>query len=738
MKILIVGHFVELIDLVLHLKEEGHDVYYYTEVIRDREIGKGLVKLVQGWKTHAEDADLIFFADVYFGNTPLEWREKGKIVVGGSSLTDRLENDREYAATIFKKFGLKVPETYKFDSFEEAIEFVKKNPKRYVIKPQGQKPRYLTYVGEGPNDIILVLKHYQKLWHNKPEFVLQEYIDGVEIAVTGFFNGEKFIKPFIVNFEEKRIGAGGKGPLCGEMGTTMIAKTKSKLAEETIMKMVPYLKLADYRGFFDLNCIANEKGAYILEATCFTENTKILTPTGWKGVNDLKVGDLVYSRGDNGELTHSMVTEIKTFEYEGDLILFSSRRLNFPVTPDHTMILTDGTRITAEEAAKIPKPRICLALNGIPSHNEWMDFPEILNPFTKEELFPATQMKARDIGYLIGLYFADGRIVSDFHIEITRLSSIELLRQRVILKLKEIGVPFIEKEKTLLITCPYIVQLIQPYRKESIPPVLFNLSVEALDGFIEGFSDGNPIFAYCSSQGFFTNNHNILEQIEAIMLATGRSPTITKFYKYYQVVGAKPESIHKYMKVHREPYRGYVWCPTVEPYNSVIAKIEGQRPVITGNCRPGIPTIQIMDGIYKGKWSDLLMTLATGENKVLPFDTRWCVGVAVVSPPWPYEINSHQFGDYPIFIDPRLHFKKKIHLQDVKITEIDGEKVLVTAGNVGFTLVATGVGNTIEEAQEEVYHKVLPSIKFAEGWYRPDIGDRVKKKLTYLKKLGYI
>jgi len=746
MRILIVGIFAELIDLAIHLQDEGHDVYYYIDRKDDKEIGKGLIKLVKGWKQLAEEADLIIFPDVYFGDLPLKYREKGKLVIGGSALSDRLENDREFATKIYDRFGLKYPKTWHFTSFNEAIEFVKKNPDRYVLKPMGQKPRFYTYVAEDDEDMIVALKHFKDIWPGKSDFILQEYVEGVEIACTGFFNGEKFLKPFIVNFEEKRIGEGNRGPSSGEAGTTLIPQMKCKLAQQTIQKLSPFLKLADFRGEFDLNCILNDDGIWILEATCFPESTQIQTLDGWKGPNDLQIGDLALTLNlKTNKIEYHPVENILVFKYDGPICVFGNNYLEFATTPDHDILHITGDRYIKTKAqnllGKKIKPVLSAEKDGL--NKDIFELPPVTDG--SETLAPPLSIETEDLLYFLGLYIADGwhdagrvYLRRQYRPEITA---------KILKRLENFPFPIDKIENWIVIRSIQLVNFLDQLGFERgnniftrlIPPFLFEFSSELLYDLVEGLCDGDGC-ASDDGRRFYTASRELAEQVAMIYLYLGLSPSISMKRNQpplYAVYGASPDIVSKGFKVEEDYYKGYVWCPVVPPHHTILARVD-HRPFFNFQCRPGIPTMHIIDGLMEGEWGETLADIASGSGSVIPLREEWCVGVVMMSPPWPYEMKTDKYSDFPLSFPWRLVEKHLIHPGDIKAKLVDDQVLLTTAGNVGFTLVATGSGRTIDDAQRVVYNKVLPKVKFSLGWYRTDIGDRVKKKLGYLKKMGYL
>lgn len=259
-------------DLAYRLKQEGCAIKWYVQSKSDRVLYDGFLDKVDEWEPHKEWADLMVIDDVGFGPLADRLRKEGKPVVGGSTYADRLELDRDFGAQEMKAAGLSIPDSWEFDSFEEAIRFVQKNPARYVVKPSGkaQNDKVLSFVGreEDGKDVVAILERYKKGWSTKVKRLqIQKYISGIEVAVGGYFNGQDFVLPVCVNFEHKRLFAGEIGPSTGEMGTTMFWSGANRLYRETIEKMKSRLAEAGYCGYFDINCIATARGVYPLEMT---------------------------------------------------------------------------------------------------------------------------------------------------------------------------------------------------------------------------------------------------------------------------------------------------------------------------------------------------------------------------------------------------------------------------------------------------------------------------------------
>ena len=279
-------------DLAWTLVKEGNQAKAYIKAKSDTDAYNGFIEKVEKWEDWVDWADVVIFDDVEFGDAAEKLRKKSKPVIGGTVYTDRLEMDREFGQTEMKKHGINILPQWQFSNYDDAIQFIKDNPDRYVFKPSGNTPsggKGLLFIGqeEDGKDLVELLEQNKNVWHKKaPVFQLQRFVSGVEIAVGAFFNGQDFIYPINVNFEHKRVFPGDIGPFAGEMGTLMFWSNPNVLFKATLEKMLPSLRESGYVGYIDINCIVNGRGIYPLEWTCrfgyptiFIQLEGILMPT---------------------------------------------------------------------------------------------------------------------------------------------------------------------------------------------------------------------------------------------------------------------------------------------------------------------------------------------------------------------------------------------------------------------------------------------------------------------------
>jgi len=107
----------------------------------------------------------------------------------------------------------------------------------------------------------------------------------------------------------------------------------------------------------------------------------------------------------------------------------------------------------------------------------------------------------------------------------------------------------------------------------------------------------------------------------------------------------------------------------------------------------------------------------------------------VAVPPFPFE-DPAAFKKYSE--DATILFKKPnlegVHLADVKVDE-DGDWHL--AGNIGYALIVSGSGITMEDARKVAYGRV-ENIMIPNLFYRTDIGERWRTDGDKLLVWGYL
>jgi len=275
MNILFVSLDLSGADLAKRLEGEGHEVRFFVEENDQKEHYKGLIKKTTDWK---KDLDwvgkdgLVVFDNCGYGKEQDKLRKEGYSVIGGCEYGDKLEHDRQYGQKIFSACEIPIISSQGFHSIKRAIEFVKKTKGPWVVKQNGHADKMFNYVGnlEDGRDVVDVLTNYCEYEKDECDKIdLQKKIEGIEIGVARYFNGNDWVGPIEINIEHKDLFAGGMGPKTYEMGTLMWFEDneKNKLFQATLAKLKDFLKFYNFRGDIDINCIVNKREVYPLEVT---------------------------------------------------------------------------------------------------------------------------------------------------------------------------------------------------------------------------------------------------------------------------------------------------------------------------------------------------------------------------------------------------------------------------------------------------------------------------------------
>ena len=278
MRFLGVGETNDLGAMYHALAQRGHEVRVFVEDESSRDIYGGMLEFTDdwrselGWLREAGDDGIVLFESAVKGREQDTLRREGFQVIGGCALGDRLEADREFGQEALRGIGLHTAVSHRFAGYDEAIRFLGASGGRYVLKFNGaNSPRTRNYVGEMDDsaDMLALLGMYRDhpVDGGPTDFVLMEHVQGVEVGVGAYFNGQAFLQPACIDFEHKRFFAGDLGELTGEMGTIVSYRDSRRLFDAVLAPLAPLLASGGYCGYINVNLIANDAGLWPLEFT---------------------------------------------------------------------------------------------------------------------------------------------------------------------------------------------------------------------------------------------------------------------------------------------------------------------------------------------------------------------------------------------------------------------------------------------------------------------------------------
>jgi len=280
MRFLGVTETCDLGSLYMRLVADGHEVKVFVGEPLAQGTLAGLVPRTGDWRRELDwirDAGgdgIILFEAVSEGYGALqdELRRDGFQVIGGSAYGDRLENDRSFAQDLLGGLGLPVAAVHAFSDAASGDSFLAANPGRYVLKFSGPDfASHDNYVGQLPDgrDVRSALAGRFRARGGEPaDYILMEFVEGVEMGVGAYFDGEHFLLPACLDWEHKRFFAGDMGELTGEMGTVATFDRSRAFFDRTLGRVEPLLREHGHVGYVNINTIVNARGIWPLEFTC--------------------------------------------------------------------------------------------------------------------------------------------------------------------------------------------------------------------------------------------------------------------------------------------------------------------------------------------------------------------------------------------------------------------------------------------------------------------------------------
>lgn len=259
MNILILDDEAVGLAFALRALDQGHYVKHWvgkTGQGDEEFVGQGLVDRVPEWKKHMGWADLI----VCTGNAKLgkdlkPYQENGYPIFAPNDKGAKLELDRQYGNEMLQEYGIPCLPCTEFHDFKAAIRHVEHTGQAFACKPWGgEADKSLSYVADSPEDLIFTLEKWASEGV-KPDFILQEKVEGIEMGVAAFFGPGGFAGLIEESWEEKKFLTGGLGQNTGEMGTTIRYTAQSALFDRVLAPMEPHLLSIGYVGDVNVNCI---------------------------------------------------------------------------------------------------------------------------------------------------------------------------------------------------------------------------------------------------------------------------------------------------------------------------------------------------------------------------------------------------------------------------------------------------------------------------------------------------
>lgn len=209
-----------------------------------------------------------------------ELEAMGKRCFGPNKAAAIIESSKAYAKELMKKYKIPTAESETFESYDKALEYIRKKGAPIVLKADGLA------LGKG----VLVCETLEQAEEGLKEIMLDKafgtagnkivieermrglkYTPGEEVSVLAFTDG-KTIVPMITSCDHKRANDGDKGLNTGGMGTFSPCPFWTKKLEKQVMKtiMIPTMKALNaegrkFKGCLYFGLMRTDKGMKVVE-----------------------------------------------------------------------------------------------------------------------------------------------------------------------------------------------------------------------------------------------------------------------------------------------------------------------------------------------------------------------------------------------------------------------------------------------------------------------------------------
>ena len=244
--------------LALKLKGEGHLVTFSVHAKGGRSMGKGLVPIV----AQPPKDSIVIFDCIGHAAEGTRYRALGHKVIGGNALEKTLELDRPKGAALARSLKMQVPPTFPFTSIPAALTFLDKltGDSEWFVKVSGDQVESSTYNAPDVDSMLRYLDWIKNTQGPVDPFELQQAVEGVEVSCNGWFDGQQFVPPYDITFENKHFLTGHKGPRTGCESCVVYHAQSHLLANKTVALLVPTLADAKYVGPVDVNSMVDAGG----------------------------------------------------------------------------------------------------------------------------------------------------------------------------------------------------------------------------------------------------------------------------------------------------------------------------------------------------------------------------------------------------------------------------------------------------------------------------------------------
>lgn len=195
-------------------------------------------------------------------------------IFGAKKAAALLEGSKAYSKKFMQEYGVKTAKAEVFESYNEAIEYVRNHQFPLVIKASGLASGKGVVICNDLEEAETTIHDFmiRKIYGDSGiRIVIEEFLQGFEASVIAFSNGEKLF-PCISVKDYKKLGNNDQGPNTGGMGTVapnpdFTAEHMEKFVKDIMEPTMNGIKdnMLKFKGFIFFGLMVSNDECYLLE-----------------------------------------------------------------------------------------------------------------------------------------------------------------------------------------------------------------------------------------------------------------------------------------------------------------------------------------------------------------------------------------------------------------------------------------------------------------------------------------
>jgi len=257
---------------------------------------------------------------------------------------------------------------------------------------------------------------------------------------------------------------------------------------------------------------------------------RVLTVTGWQDIEEIKLGDMIYTVRENGDMAIASVEQTYKERYVGDMVSIRARGLSITCTPNHRIAKLGGTKRDKNKLFSL------VPFEHLPGHTQlfrsvgWVG--KAINEFTLPKWYVGRKLKNEqprhlsgvDYAALVGWMLSEGCVI-DRDKAISIAQSKDVSKDVIDALLQKCGFKYAYNGHQFTIYSPdwwhYFSQF-EKCRSKYIPAELKNSNIEELTALFEALvaGDGHWVKPHQSGQ-YYTTSKQLCDDVLEVALKLG-------------------------------------------------------------------------------------------------------------------------------------------------------------------------------------------------------------------------